>query len=87
MPRHAMIWDETGSIVAIGPDLEAPDGHSLVEIPEGVEEWRFSTDDDGEVVIAYEGQNQEEALASLLADQQAKLAEEEAAVIASRFDG
>jgi len=87
MPRNLMYFDsgEEYKVVSIGPDLTPlNEDHFVIEVPEGIEDWRFSVDEDGELVIAYEGQSTEEALASLLADQQAALAAREAEVIASR---
>ena len=85
MTRQALVWTEDNMIVSIGENLQVPnEDHVVIDVPDGIEDWRFSLNDDGEVVIAYEGQDTEDALASLLADQQVKLEEEEAAVIASR---
>ena len=87
MPKNLMYFNsgEEYKVASIGPDLTPiNEDHFVIEVPEEIEDWRFSVDEDGELVIAYEGQSTEEALASLLADQQAETAAREAEVVASR---
>tara|TARA_B100000035_G_scaffold97423_1_gene82641 strand:+ start:3385 stop:3654 length:270 start_codon:yes stop_codon:yes gene_type:complete len=87
MPRTALVWrdGEQNKIVSIDEDLTAPnDEHFVLELPDDVEPWRFSVNDDEELVVAYDGEDADTALASLLADQEQQIADEEAAVIASR---
>lgn len=78
MTRYALVWTEENKITMIGDDIEAMDGHTLLELPADLEAWRFSVDDDGNLVTAYEGQDRETALASLRADQEAAQAANEA---------
>lgn len=78
MPRYAMAWTEENKITMVGDDIEALEGHTLIEVAEGIEPWRFSLDEDGDLVIAYEGQSTEDALASLVSDQAAAVAASEA---------
>lgn len=87
MARHALIWTEENKIVMIDYDIEPQDDHTVVEVPEEIEAWRFSLDDDGEIVIAYEGQDREEALASLKVDQDAHIAALDAIVKSTRPNG
>lgn len=83
--RKAIVWLEGNKIVALGYDLEAPsEAHVAIDVPEEIEDWRFSVNEQGEIVIAYEGMDREEALAALLADQQAELEARELEVQASR---
>jgi len=42
------------------------------DVADDMEMWRLSIDDDGNLVTAYDGEDRETALASLLADQQAQ---------------
>jgi len=87
MARHALIWTQENKIVMIDYDIEPQDDHTVVEVPEEIEPWRFSLDDDGDLVIAYEGKTREEALASLKVDQEKLIAEEEAIVKSTRPNG
>lgn len=87
MTRYAMVWTEENKISMIGDDIEAIDGHTLLELPADLEPWRFSVDDDGDLVIAYDGEDTETALASLKADQAASKAVNEAAAAEGRIDG
>ena len=87
MTRYAMVWTEENKITMIGDDIEAMDGHTLLELPADLESWRFSLDDDGDLVIAYEGEDTETALASLKADQEAAQAANQAAATEGRIDG
>lgn len=87
MTRYAMVWTEENKITMIGDDIEATDGHTLLELPDDLEPWRFSLDDDGDLVIAYEGEDTETALASLKADQDEAVAVNEAAAAEGRIDG
>lgn len=85
MARTALVWrsGDENKIVNMGDDLVAPDeDHFVLTLPDDVEPWRFSVNDDEELVVAYDGQDKETALVSLLADQQQKQADEEAAVAA-----
>ena len=82
-----MVWTEENKISMIGDDIEAIDGHTLLELPADLEPWRFSVDDDGDLVIAYDGEDTETALASLKADQAASKAVNEAAAAEGRIDG
>ena len=87
MPRTALVYrdGEQNKIVNIDEDLTAPnDEHFVLTLPDDVEPWRFSVNGDEELVVAYDGEDTETALASLLADQEQQIADEEAAVIASR---
>lgn len=87
MARTALVWrsGDENKIVSMGDDLVAPDeDHFVLTLPDDVEPWRFSVNADEELVVAYEGEDRETALASLLADQAQQQADEEAAVIASR---
>ena len=41
MTRYAMVWTEENKITMIGDDIEAMDGHTLLELPADLEPWRF----------------------------------------------
>lgn len=87
MARTALIWrnGDERIITCIDNDLVAPDdNHFVLSLPDDVEPWRFSVNADEELVVAYDGEDTETALASLLADQAQQIADEEAAAIASR---
>ena len=85
MARTALVWrnGDENKIVSMGDDLVAPDDdHFVLTLPDDVEPWRFSVNADEELVVAYDGEDTETALASLLADQAQRQAEEDAAVAA-----
>jgi hypothetical protein len=91
MAKTALVWKKTeGGNKIIDVDdktLVAPnDDHFVLEVPENVEDWRVGVDDDGELVIAYDGEDTETALASLLADQEKKTKEDQEAAVADRGD-
>lgn len=54
----------------------------IFDVADDVEDWRLTVGENGELIIAYEGQNAEEALASLAADQELKRLADEAALTA-----
>lgn len=63
-------------------DLDVAD--YVFDVEDDIEDWRLSVDADGELVVAYDGEDRETALASLAADQAAIQEADEAEVIASR---
>lgn len=78
MARTALVWrsGDENKIVNMGEDLVAPnEDHFVLTLPDDVEPWRFSVNADEELVVAYDGQDRETALASLLADQEQQIAE------------
>jgi len=86
MARTALVWrdGDDKKIVLIGEDLPPEDDHFVLTLPDDVEPWRFSVNADEELVVAYDGQDTETALASLLADQTAAIEQVEAALQAER---
>jgi hypothetical protein len=52
---------------------------AVFEVADDMEAWRLSVDEDNKLVTAYDGEDKETALASLLADQEAAEAAKEAA--------
>lgn len=89
MAKTALVWrrGDENKIVAMGDGLVAPDeDHFVLTLPDDVEPWRFSVNADEELVVAYDGEDTETALASLLADQAQQQADEEAAVAASNAE-
>jgi hypothetical protein len=87
MARYALVLTEENKIILIDDDIKAMSGHTLMEVPDGIEPWRFSLNDDGELVIAYEGQDSAMALASLKSKQDDEAAAIEADTVAARGDG
>jgi hypothetical protein len=87
MAKTALVFRDTerNVITSIDEDLTPiDDDHFVINVPEGIDDWRLSVNEDEELVIAYEGQDTEEALASLLADQQAEVEAVEARLEAER---
>ena len=70
-----------GNLLALGDVTEdtAAMADATFEVKNEMEAWRLSVDEDNKLVTAYEGQSKVEALASLLADQEAAEAVIEAA--------
>lgn len=56
-------------------DLDIAD--YVFDVADDIEDWRLSVDADGELVIAYAGEDRDTALASLASDQAAQQAAEE----------
>jgi hypothetical protein len=59
-------------------DLDTAD--YVFDVADDIEDWRLSVDADGELVIAYAGEDRDTALASLAADQATQQSADEAAV-------
>lgn len=74
-----------GHLLALGDVTEdtASMADAVFTVKNEIEAWRLSVDEDNKLVTAYEGQSKAEALASLLADQEAA----DAAIEAARSGG
>ena len=74
-----------GHMLALGDVTEdtVAMADAVFEVDDDMEAWRLSVDEDNKLVTAYDGEDKETALASLLADQEAA----EAAIEAARSGG
>lgn len=79
MTQRALFKD--GHLFAIGEVTEDDEAmaDAAFDVDDDMEAWRLSVDEDNELVTRFDGESKEEALASLLAEQEAAEAEVEAA--------
>ena len=79
MSQKALFKD--GALLGVGQVTEDDEAMADVsfDVDDDMEAWRLSVDEDNELVIRFDGETKEEALASLLAEQEAAEAEVEAA--------
>lgn len=71
MSQKALFKD--GALLGMGQVTEDDEAIADVsfDVDDDMEAWRLSLDEDNELVIRFDGETKEEALASLLAEQEA----------------